>query len=105
MKIAYVAGPYRGDVETNVAKARMVSGLLCLMGYAVVCPHMNTHNMDFHTGLPDDYWLKATMSLMEKCDLVVLVPGWENSLGTQAEVDRAMLLGIPVHHLGEVKNA
>ena len=33
---------------------------------------------------------------LELCDAVLLVPGWENSSGTRAELARAKELDIPV---------
>ncbi len=104
MQLAYVAGPYRADSESgviaNIRRAEAVAIMLWQMGYAVLCPHKNTA---LFGGLcPDDVWLKGDLVMMERCDLVVLVPGWQESSGTRAEVERARELGIPVREWEEM---
>jgi hypothetical protein len=102
MKLAYVAGPYRASTESgvvqNIRNAEAVAVELWKKGYAVICPHKNTA---LFGGLaPDEVWLKGDLVMMERCDLVVLVPGWHTSSGTRAEVARAKELGIPMYEAG-----
>jgi len=104
MKLAYVAGPYRASTESgvvaNIRAAEAVAVDLWQKGYAVICPHKNTA---LFGGLaPDDVWLKGDLVMMERCDFVVLVPGWQFSSGTQAEVKRARERGIPVYEWPEL---
>ena len=94
--LIYVAGKYRGDVDANIAAARKVAAECFLKGHDVICPHMNTAEMDLDTELPDEFWLKTTMNLLRRCDAIVLVPGWEDSAGTKAEIDYANSVGIPI---------
>lgn len=99
MKLAYVAGPYRAASESavvrNIRNAEHIAVKLWQDGYAVICPHKNTA---LFGGLaPDDVWLKGDIEMMRRCDLVVLVPGWEASSGTNAEVQEAKSAGIPVY--------
>lgn len=99
MKLAYVAGPYRADSESgvvaNIRAAEEVAIELWKHGYAVICPHKNTA---LFGGLcPDEVWLKGDLVMLERCDLVVLVPGWERSSGTKAEFVHAHERGIPVY--------
>lgn len=101
MSAVYVAGPYRGQtrdaVELNIAVARAVGLLAARKGWAPVVPHCNTSLYDFVTDqLTDQFWLGATLELMRRCDAVVLVPGWQLSSGTLAEIVEARRLGIPV---------
>jgi nucleoside 2-deoxyribosyltransferase len=95
--LIYIAGKYRGDVEANICAAKMKAVECYLKGHDVICPHMNTAHMDKETGLPDEFWLKTTMNLLRRCDAIVLVPGWEESQGTLAEIEYAKLTGIPVY--------
>lgn len=100
MNLIYIAGPYRGldraAITSNIANARAIAVQAAAQGWFPVCPHMNTAHMEEQLDHPDDFWLAGTMLLMEKCTAVVLVPGWQNSTGTLAEVARAKQLGIPV---------
>lgn len=98
MRLVYVAGPYRAASESavvrNIRNAEAVAVELWKAGFAVLCPHMNTALMG---GIcPDEVWLKGDLVMLERCDLVVLVPGWQASSGTVAEHLRARELGIPV---------
>lgn len=99
--VVYIAGPYRGPsraaIELNIQAARKV-GLLCAQkGWSPLIPHSNAAHLDECCGLPDQYWLDATMELLLRCDAVVLCPGWINSVGTCAEVAEAKRRGIPVY--------
>jgi hypothetical protein len=101
MKTVYVAGPYRGEtrdaVELNISVARAVGLLAARKGWAPVIPHCNTSLFDFVTSdLPDEFWLGATLELMRRCDAVVLIPGWQRSTGTLAEIAEAERLGMSV---------
>lgn len=107
MKLCYIAGPYRGKSkikiinwlqrQRNIRRARKAAEKLWKMGYAVLCPHLNTSNFD---GLmPDETFLDGTLEMMKRCDLVVLVKGWEKSSGTLNEIKTAKTLKIPVYRL------
>mgnify|MGYP003642649063 CR=1 FL=1 len=101
--VVYVAGPYRGEtreaVEINISVAKAV-GLLCARkGWTPLIPHCNTAGFELLTSeLDDQFWLDATMKLMRRCDAVVLIPGWERSSGTLAEIAEAKRLGIKIHY-------
>lgn len=99
MKVAYVAGPYRGQgangIVQNILNARAVAVELWQMGYAVVTPHLNTALMD--GAAPDSVWLAGDLEIMRRCDLVVLLPGWAYSEGAVAEYLEAQRRGIPVY--------
>jgi hypothetical protein len=99
MLLVYVAGPYRDPrgeyyVGRNIRAAADIAVELWRMGYAVLTPHLNT--AFFGGAAPDEVWLKGDLVMLERCDLVVLVPGWHTSSGTRAEVNRAHECGIPV---------
>lgn len=100
--VVYVAGPYRGPnraaIELNIQAARHVGKLCCVKGWSPIIPHANTGHLDETLpGTPDEFWLESTLELLRRADAVVLVPGWENSSGTLAEIAEAQLRGIPVY--------
>lgn len=98
MKLAYTAGPYRAQnprgIVENIRKAEAVALELWRLGFAVVCPHKNTSLFD--GAAPDEVWLRGDLVIVERCDLVVMIPGWEKSSGSRAERERALDLNIPV---------
>lgn len=95
MKV-YVAGPYtRGDVAVNVREAIVVTNKLLDLGFVPYCPHL-THFWHLVTPRPYEEWLAYDLIWMEACDVVLRIPG--ESSGADAEVARALELGIPVFY-------
>ena len=99
--LIYVAGRYRAPdragIAQNIAAARQVGLASARLGWYPVIPHSNTSHMEHYAPeLGDAYWLAGTLELMERCDALVLVPGWETSEGTQGEIRRADELHIPI---------
>jgi len=98
MKLVFISGPFRADsawgVEQNIRRAEELSLEVWRKGFACICPHTNTR---FFDGAADDnIWLAGDIEIMRRCDAVLLVPGWENSSGSVAEVKIARYFGIPV---------
>jgi len=98
--LIYVAGPYSADTlaatELNIQAARHVGRLVARKGWLPVIPHGNTYHFDELIKLPQEFWLAGTLNLMERCDAVVMVDGWEISKGATAEHKRARKISLPV---------
>lgn len=100
MKNVYVAGRYRGkseyEVTQNIRAAEDVGVALLRAGHVPWIPHKA---FAYLGGAADDsVFLNADLWLMRKCDAVVVVPGWETSSGTKAEIAEAEKRGIPVFY-------
>lgn len=87
----YVAGPFRAKtpwlIEQNVRRAEEMALEVWKLGAVAVVPHMLTRQ--FQDMLPDQVWLEGLLSLMSTCDVVLVLPGWERSEGTKAEIVEA----------------
>jgi nucleoside 2-deoxyribosyltransferase len=101
MRVIYVAGPFRGanhfSIAENIRKAERVALSIWQLGAACICPHANTAH--FQGAAPDHVWLEGDIELLRRSDAVMLVEGWEQSEGTQAEVAYAREHQIPVFWL------
>ena len=95
--IAYVAGPYSGNIEGNIRVARAVSILLWEQGYTVFCPHTNTAHFEKDCKCTWDDIMQGNLEMLLECDVLVLLPKWENSRGARIERGYAMSLGLPVY--------
>ena len=87
MRIIYVAGPYRGEIKYNVLKAAAVGRLLRQCGKAVIIPHVES--LFFPESLTEEEWTEHGIDLLHCVDTVVLVPEWQDSVGTRNEIDYA----------------
>lgn len=98
MLVAYVAGPYRNSPEGK-KMAKRVAKYLWGLGYAVICPH--TNSLDFEHDVPgDDRYLEGYIEILKRCDEMFIVPGWQQSEGTLAEIAVAQGLGMPMWLVG-----
>lgn len=100
IRVVYVAGPFRAanswEMEQNIRRAEALAlDVWRTPGLAAICPHSNTR---FYQGAaPDDVWLDGDLAILERCDAVLLVPGWEKSSGTRTEIEWARYVeSIPV---------
>lgn len=100
-KVVYVAGPYRDKrgahyIDQNIQNARAVAAELWKLGFAVICPHLNTSHMD---GLiPDDDFIEGLIAILLRCDAIVTMEDYQQSQGTLAELEQAYDHNIPVYY-------
>jgi hypothetical protein len=105
MKKIYIAGAYSADnvmdVLTNMRKGMRLSTEAFLAGFAVFCPwldHQFVWQLREGETLTIDNFYQYSLTWLSVSDAILLVPGYENSYGTQKELEKAKELGIPVFH-------
>lgn len=100
MQVVYIAGPYTADndveIAFNIIKARDVAKKYWRLGYAVVCPHMNSSN--FHTDIDPTIFLPAYLEILKRCDILILMENWNKSVGAIAEKACAEVNGIEIRY-------
>lgn len=100
MKLIYVAGAYRAEgwhnVFENILKARAAARLLWLKGWAVICPHANSILMD-GPDIPAQTFLDGDLEIIQRCDAICMLPGWEKSEGSNMEYAHAIELGLEIY--------
>lgn len=115
--LAYLAGPMRGMPEFNFPAFRTAATHVRQQGYDVWSPAEHDEAGDFYpTGMhgfedlaEHGFNLRAALAedlriITTEADLVVVLPGWENSKGATAEVATAKALGLPVLTYEEALN-
>lgn len=98
MKLIYLAGPYRGDVESNIARAQYAASRVCEISPDIfpVVPHSMSAGFD---GMQSDaFYLSATLEVMRRCDGVFVFADPTRSIGTMAEIEEAHRLSKPVFY-------
>jgi len=98
----YAAGPYSADnvidVLKNIGMGEWHAAQLFKLGFAPFAPW---HDKDFVIKLFDqkltvEQFYKYSMAWLEVSDCLFLIPGWEDSKGTLAEIKRANELNLPI---------
>ena len=97
MKLCYIAGPYNAPthwgIEENIQRARRAGAEVVRCGAFPVVPHQNTAH---YGGLADErFFYEGTMLLLEACQGILLLDGWERSKGARGEYERATELDLP----------
>jgi len=102
-KLIYVAGPFRAPnswgIQENVMRAMALALKVWQAGHVAICPHANT--MFFQGAIPDDWWLTGDLVILNRCDAVMMVVGWEESEGARGEETKAYRMNIPVFYRWE----
>jgi hypothetical protein len=99
--LIYIAGPYRGDVKTNIENARKAAIAVWQAGHVAICPHLNTANFEEDSGLPDELYLKGDLVILQRCDACLFLPNWQESQGAIAERRYCEAQDIPCYTLSD----
>ncbi len=100
MKRVYVAGAYSADnvldVLKNIGRGEWYASKIFRMGFAPFCPW---HDKDYviknwNSNFTVEQFYKYSLAWLEVCDIMFIVPGYEKSKGTLAEIKKAQELGI-----------
>ncbi len=105
--VVYLASPYsHPDVQVRDARFHAVcrvAAMLSAAGVLVYAPIAHGHAIALAGQLPTDfaYWEALDRAMLAACGRVVVVtlPGWENSVGVQAEIRIATAMGLPIRYL------
>lgn len=86
--LCFIAGPFRApttwQVAENIRAAERVGLEVAKLGGFPIIPHANSH-LFLGQLSEEDFWLPGYQELLDRCDCLVLIPGWESSAGTKAE--------------------
>ncbi|MDD4980273.1 MAG: DUF4406 domain-containing protein [Candidatus Omnitrophica bacterium] len=94
--IVYISGPYRGDIEENICKARQMSIEIWKAGYTVICPHLNTFHFEKDCTLPEKDYIMGDIEILRRVDIVFMLENWQKSEGANIEHEEAFRQGIPI---------
>ena len=104
MKVIYIAGKYGGKTHDGSSFAEISRNILVAREWAInvmklgncvaLTPHLNSYHMELDFNPSQDFWYKADLELLERCDAVFFIPGWLDSKGARIENEFAVRKGI-----------
>ena len=105
MKRIYIAGAYSANnvitALDNMRKGMRLATKVFLIGHAPFCPWLDFHFQlmlrEGETITVEDYY-KYSIAWLKVSDAMLLVPGWQVSKGTKAEMEIADKMGIPIYY-------
>ena len=102
MKTIYISGPMKNIPDGNMQAFDEAEKQLKQRGYEVINPHKKCEELNirfFKIGkVPtyEDYLREDIIHMLEKCDAVLVLPGWRGSKGSKLEIANALACGIDV---------
>lgn len=100
IKLIYVAGPLSAEtkegIAANVARSITAGKEVWRVGGMAIIPHLNSPSSVFGGVMAAESVYLADLELLDRCDAVFRISGWENSRGTCYETAWANFRQIPV---------
>jgi len=106
--ISYLAQPYSINSTPEIRERRYqyaVKKVAEFMnnGYNIFSPILNSHEPSVQHGLPCtwDFWSRIDKEYIAVCGevLVLMMEGWQDSVGLNAEVEYAQQIGLPIKYI------
>ncbi len=104
LKVVGIVGPYYGNgnffvIEKNIIHAECYAIALANRGIPFYCGHLHTRHFEKKAGAPESFYKKQDMYfLVSACSALLVVPGFETSPGTKAEIAEFQKLGRPIFY-------
>lgn len=105
--LIFVSCPYTDEdpvvIEGRMAVVYNQVAKLARLGHIPVSPLlMHTVNTHYHLPKDWDFWGRYSIELLAQCGamVVLMVKGWEESVGVKAEVEYAQAHNIPITYIG-----
>lgn len=100
--LAYIAGPFSGPdddaIDANIQRAVDLAVQVAELGLVPVCPHANTADRRFRKMHSYEFWIGATLRMLDVCDIIVMTDDWERSSGARGEHEHADSWGTEIFY-------
>ena len=90
----YLASPYTNDPDNNFKLAEAHTAKALKQGLVIFSPIVHCHEIAKEYNLPPDFdfWQNYNFGMLRSAEVlhVLMIEGWEDSKGVQAEIDFAV---------------
>ena len=78
--------------EYAIVTTQMMKGRV-----GTITPHLNTVHFPYSRGCDYNFWINFYLRVLERvADIMIVIPGWQNSFGVKKEIALAEEKGIPI---------
>ena len=99
MIMAYISGPITAptidELDANIQRGANMAKRVWGLGHGAHCPHLNTA-FPGSEKIPHAQYMAFDLHILAACDVVIMLDGWEKSVGSEMEWREAITRGIPV---------
>jgi len=96
--VIYISGPYSGNIDANIQKARELAIKTWEAGYMVFTPHLNTFHFERDCKCAYEDYINGDIEMVNRCNAMLMTDNWKDSKGAITEHDYAKGYGIPVFY-------
>lgn len=98
--VVFICGPFRSSNPIHMERHKMQAAMLAYhvweLGVACICPHTNSGFL--YGEFPEELFLEGCLTILERCDALLLLPCWEKSEGACIERQMAIEKQIPIFY-------
>lgn len=99
----YLASPYTANPEENFLLAEKYAASQIIEGHPIFSPIVHCHEMAIKYNMPKDYgfWRTYALNMLQAAAalLVLMLPGWKESVGVTDEIAFATRNEIPIFYV------
>lgn len=103
----YLGSPYSSKLgyimHERYEAVTAFAAKLVNQGYIVFAPITQSHNISLAGKINTSwaFWKKFDETILDRCDglIVLMLDGWQNSVGLTAEIEYAIVNSIPIYYI------
>lgn len=82
----------------NINIARQHAIKIWNRGDAAICPHLNTACFEYDCDATYDQYIAGDLLMVDRCDVIYMLPNWEHSKGAIMEHQLAVDIGKEIEY-------